>query len=181
MKRLFLSLTLVILLSALRAPAAQASVDVNVNIGLPFPQIVLPAPPQFIMPPALGFYVAVDIPYDIFLIRGSYYLYRDNGWYRAGHYNGPWRVVEHRYLPPGLRKHSYDRIRYYRDDEFRRWDHDRRHYKGRYFRPERQWKGHSDWEKGRGKDDRKGGRGRDDYRDGRGGPGDDHGRGRGGR
>jgi hypothetical protein len=194
MRRLLPSLFAVVLLFSALARPASASVNVNVNLGLPFPQIVLPAPPQFILPPALGFYVAVDIPYDMFLISGSYYLFRDNGWYRASHYDGPWRGVEYRHLPPGLRKHSYDRIRYYRDDEYRRWDHDRRHYKGRYFRPVNDWKAHQKWEKERWKEERKHdkqqwkderkmdrGERRDDYRDDRGPGRNDRGQGRGGK
>lgn len=183
MRHLFTSLIAVALLATIQTQPAMARVNVDVNIGIPFPQIVLPAPPQFIVPPALGFYVAVDIPYDMFLIGSYYYLYRDNGWYRAPHYNGPWRGVDYRHLPPGLRKHSYDRIRYYRDDEFRRWDHDRRHYKGRYFRPEKNWKERQKWQKERRKEERKYEKQqwRDGRRDDRGPGRDDRGQGRGGR
>jgi hypothetical protein len=194
MRRLTITLFVLALLAAVQTRPARAEVNVNISVGVPLPQVVLPAPPEFIYPPALGFYVAVDVPYDIFLVRGTYYLYRDNGWYRARHYSGPWRVVEHRHLPPGLRKHSYDRIRYYRDDEYRSWSHDRKHYKGRYFRPEKDWKERRKWEKERWKEERKRdkdewrddrGRGRDEHRDDRhrerGGHDDDHGRGKGGR
>ena len=73
-------------------------------------------------------------------IDNSYYLYRDNHWFRAPYYNGPWRNVEHRQLPPGLRKHKFERIRYYRDEEYNRYrgDHDR--YRGRHFKPNKEWK-----------------------------------------
>jgi hypothetical protein len=97
-------------------------------------------PPDFVYPDSLGFYVAVGIPYDLFYIGNTYYMYRDNAWYRAPHYRGPWVVTRYKHLPSGLRRHKFERIRYYRDHEYRvyREEHDR--YRGRHFRPEREWK-----------------------------------------
>jgi len=151
MKRIALAAATLAILGIPLAQIANAEVSVNVNVGIPVvpvavpaipgpPQIVLSAPPEFVMPSALGFYVAVGVPYDIFYVGNTYYLYRDNGWYRAPYYNGPWRGVERRHLPPGLRKHKFERIRYYRDEEYRhyRGDHDR--YRGRHFRPDKGWK-----------------------------------------
>ncbi|MBU3949564.1 MAG: hypothetical protein KJ882_09810 [Proteobacteria bacterium] len=40
----------------------------NLNIGIPGPTIILSGPPDFIMPSPLGFYVAVDIPFDLYQI-----------------------------------------------------------------------------------------------------------------
>jgi hypothetical protein len=83
--------------------------------------------------------VAVGVPHDIFYYGNIYYLYRDSRWYRGDYYNGPWRHVERRSLPPGLRKHKFERIRHYRDEEYRRYrDHD--HYRGRHFKPDKEWK-----------------------------------------
>ena len=36
--------------------AAWGEVNVNVNIGIPGPQIAFYGPPDFLMPPSLGFY-----------------------------------------------------------------------------------------------------------------------------
>jgi hypothetical protein len=149
MKRLAVAVITLALLGVPLMQAANAEVNVNVNVGVPLPpplpfpeppRIVLPAPPEFIMPPILGFYVAVGVPHDIVYIDNTYYLYRDNRWYRGPYYNGPWRYVERRQLPPGLRRHKFERIRYYRDEEYHRYrgDHDR--YRGRHFKPDKEWK-----------------------------------------
>jgi YXWGXW repeat-containing protein len=152
MKRIAVAVITLALLGLPLVQAGNAEVNVNINVGapplplpppLPFPEpprIVLSAPPEFILPPALGFYVAVGVPHDIVFIDNTYYLYRDNRWFRAPYYNGPWRNVERRQLPPGLRKHKFERIRYYRDSEYNRYrgDHDR--YRGRHFKPDKEWK-----------------------------------------
>lgn len=165
-------LALVSLLTAAASPALAApdvGFDVNINVGNR-PQVVVPAPPPvvvapprvvieeppvFIVPPRLGFYVAVDVPYDVFLISGRYYLYDNDHWYRAPHYRGPWVAVKHKHLPPGLRKHKLERIRYYRDDEYRvyRTEHD--HYRGKRFKPEKEWKEHRKEERKRWKEEEK--------------------------
>jgi hypothetical protein len=141
-----------ILATVLAAQTSFAGVNVNVNLGAPVavPVPVVPAPvapppaefyveepPEFIIPSALGFYVAVGVPYDLFYVGNVYYVYRNNTWYRGPSYNGPWAVTSYRRLPPGLRRHKFERIRYYRDEEYRHYRDDRDHYRGRYFRPDR--------------------------------------------
>ena len=152
MKRLAVAVTTLALLGLPLVQTGNAEVNVNINVGappLPVPQplplpepprIVLSAPPEFIMPPALGFYIAVGVPHDIVFVDNTYYLYRDNRWFSGPYYNGPWHHVERRQLPPGLRKHKFERIRHYRDEEYSRYrgDHDR--YRGRHFKPDREWK-----------------------------------------
>lgn len=150
MKRIAVALVSAALFGLPPVQGVNAEVNVNVNVGVPVvpapipvpvpPPLVLPAPPEFIFPPALGFYVAVGVPHDLFRVNGVYYLYRDNSWYRGTYYNGPWRHVEHRHLPPGLRKHKYERIRHYRDEEYRRYQHDHDRYDGRRFKPSKEWK-----------------------------------------
>lgn len=140
--------------AASAAPTAYASnvgFDMNINIGNT-PQVVVPSPapvpppvvidepPEFIAPPQLGFHVAVGVPYDMVFIGNTYYLCRNNAWYRAPSYNGPWVGVRYRSLPPGLRRYKMERIRHMRDAEYRVYRGDRDHYRGRYFRPEKEWK-----------------------------------------
>lgn len=172
MKRIGLAVIVAALVAVPLVQAVQAEVKVNVNVGIPVvpvvpvipappvavaapPQIVISAPPEFILPPSLGFYVAVGIPYDMFYIGSTYYLYRDNHWYRGPHYGGPWRAVERRHLPPGLRKHKYERIRYLRDEEYRSYREDHDHYRGKHFRPDKEWKEHRKEEKEHWKEERK--------------------------
>lgn len=140
-RRIVVAVAALALLGLPLVKAGQAEVRVNVNVPLPpLPVISLPAPPEFLMPPSLGFYVAVDVPHDIVLIGSTYYLYQDDRWYAGRHYDGPWRHVERRQLPPGLRKHKFERIRHYRDVEYRRYRADHDHYRGRHFKPEKEWK-----------------------------------------
>ncbi len=144
MKRIAIALAGLALLGPPLVQTGHAEVNVNVNVGLPPlpapPQIVIAEPPEFILPPALGFYVAVGIPQDIFLVGNTYYLYNDRGWYEGRHFNGPWRYTERRQLPPGLRKHKFERIRHYRDEEYRRYRVDHNNYRGKRFKPEKEWK-----------------------------------------
>lgn len=85
----------------------------------PGPVFVIHQPPVFLVPVALGFQVAVGIPYDMFLISGRYYVYHGDVWYVGSSYSGPWGVVKYKNLPPGLRKHRIENIRVVRDGEYR--------------------------------------------------------------
>ena len=172
-------------LTASTALASNVGVDLNINIGNP-PRVVVPAPPppapqpmiideveeppEFIYPSQLGFYVAVGVPYDMFYMGGTYYLFRGNTWYRSAYYGGPWTITSYRRLPPVMRRHRFDRVRYYRDVEYRRYrdDHDR--YRGRYFRPERVRREERDFRREERREDRR------EYRDERREERRDHGR-----
>lgn len=181
MKKHAVLLPAVFLMSASVALAADVGFDLNINVGNqprhapppPPPAVVVPVPapvpppvyveepPMFIAPPSLGFYAAVGVPYDLFYLSGTYYLYRDNGWYRAPRYNGPWAAVPYRRLPPGLRRHRFEQIRHYRDSEYERY-RGGESYRGRYFKPEKEWKErrkeeHEEWKEERRaeKEDRK--------------------------
>jgi len=148
---------LLLLFAVAAASSAQAETNVNVSIGVPGPRVVVPPPPPpmpparvvvsgppairfdvepfFLAPSRLGFYVAVDTPYDIIFSSDYYYLYYGDGWYRSRHHNGPWIDVPYRQLPPGIRKHRIERIREYRDREYRVYRDERDHYPGPSFRP----------------------------------------------
>jgi hypothetical protein len=136
----------------LAAPVTHASnVDVNINLGAPPPVIVRePAPPQrtviiedvpeFVYPPALGYYVAVGTPYDLFYLGGTYYLFRNGVWHRGHDYSGPWKVIRGKHVPYGLRKHRLETIRHHRDREHVVYQRDRDRYRGKHFRPDHEWK-----------------------------------------
>lgn len=139
MKRNSVIIAVLFLSAFVSTEKGYAEVNINLNVGVQAAvplEIYLEEPPEFIYPRELGFYVAVGVPYDIYLVGSRYYLYQDGYWYQGSYYNGPWRQVERRHLPPGLRKHKHNRIRHYRDVEYRRYDRNREHYKGRYFQPE---------------------------------------------
>ena len=128
------------------AQAGNVGVDLDVHIGnrppvvavpAPPPPVVIEEPPEFVYPGELGFGVAIGLPYDMFYISGSYYLFRGNVWYRAPYYNGPWVVTRYKSLPPGLRRHKLARIHEFREREYRAFRGDREHYRGKYYRPDK--------------------------------------------
>lgn len=168
-KRVAVSLLLVVMVVA-GAATAHARVNVSVNIGIPVavapmpqpvvvagypdespwtavqPELVFDEPPRFIYSRNLGFHVSVGVPYDIAYVNDGYYLYRGGSWYLAPAYYGPWSMVSHRRLPPGLRDHRYDQIRHYRDYEYRSYMRDRDHYRGTWHQPHRVHRvEHRDW------------------------------------
>jgi hypothetical protein len=139
-----------VLLILTGAASAQAGVNFSVNLGVPLPVTAYPAPaypapvasrvvveeaPRFIYATNLGCYVSVGTPYDMVYGDNGYYRYSGGTWYLAPSYRGPWRVVAHRELPYGLGRHSYQQVRYYRDLEYRRYQHDRDHYRGAWHQP----------------------------------------------
>jgi hypothetical protein len=183
MKPLILVLGLVAVTASAAGAASNVGVDVNINVGTPPPlppppmvippppvvitappppSVVIQGPPMFVMPQSLGFYVAVGVPYDIFYVGGQYYLYQGNSWYRAPYYNGPWGAVPYKHLPPGLRKHTYDRIVYYRDQEYRVYRNEHDNYRGKHFKPGKEWKEQrkeeKKWEKEQKKEQKKHGK-----------------------
>ena len=146
------------------AQAGNLGVNLNINLGEPPRQVIVAPPPpvyvapppppvyaappayppvdafrveddvQFVYPDSLGFYVAVGVPYDLFYLQNSYFLFRDGRWLRAPSSRGPWMVQRYRELPPGLRRYKIERIREYRTREYAVYNRDREHYRGRNFR-----------------------------------------------
>jgi hypothetical protein len=70
----------------------------------------------------------------MFFIGGQYYLCRENAWYVSSGHGGPWTVVQHKHLPPGLAKRRYTEIIALRDEEYRHYKRDRDHYKRKTYR-----------------------------------------------
>jgi len=113
---------------------AWAGVDVNINVGVPLPPaIVVEAPPTMVFLPEPAVYVAIGVPYDIFFISGRYYYLYGGNWFWAPGYGGPWVHVVYRSLPPGLRKYKVERLRVFREREFKLSKEQGPKYKGRHF------------------------------------------------
>jgi len=141
------------LFGASPALATDIGLDLNVHLGSRAPApIIVDEAPLFLVPAALGFQVAVGVPYDMFHIDGRFYLCREKAWYVAAYYGGPWTAVSRDRLPPGLAKRRYAEIIALRDEEYRHYEKERDHYKGRTYRPGKGGKdGHG---KGKHKHDR---------------------------
>lgn len=156
-------------LGASSARAGNLGVNLNINLGEPPRQVIVtppppayapppqpvyaaPAPPpayqpgfvvdsdvDFVYPSALGCYVAVGVPYDLFYLNNYYFVYRDGRWLRSPGGRGPWMAVRYRELPPGLRRYRLERMREFRNREYAVYSRDRDHYPGRHFRREREF------------------------------------------
>lgn len=128
------------------APSSHAEVNWNIHIGAPVavgtpppppPAVVVEAPPEMMYMPEAGIYAAVGTPYELFFINGRYFYFNGGNWYASrGGYGGPWAHVEHRSLPPGLRRYKIERIHEFRDREWRNYREHGREYNGRHFRAE---------------------------------------------
>jgi len=110
----------------LGTPTADARAEVNIRIGGggDRPHFVMHRRPDFIYLPDIGFSVSRGAPYDILYYGDRYYLFNNGSWYRSSDYRGPWIIVSYSHLPSRIRRHHWDDIRRYRDNEYRR--HDRR-------------------------------------------------------
>ncbi|MGC8774750.1 MAG: hypothetical protein ACP5R6_05775 [Chlorobaculum sp.] len=106
------------------SPSVDALADVNVSIGGgPRTAFVIDRPPTFIQLATPGFSISYGAPYDIVLYGNFYYLYDHGQWYRSHRYNGPWKSIHVRQLPPRIRRYRIEQIRRFRDDEYnRRYD-----------------------------------------------------------
>lgn len=98
MKTLFALVSALVLFQT--ASVAQADIGFSINVG--GPEIVVSQPPDFLYPPGLGFGVAVGVPYDMFYLDGTYFVFRGGGWYRTSYYGGDWVRVRTRCQPPPL-------------------------------------------------------------------------------
>jgi len=132
------------------AVSAGTQVNINVNIGQPPPVIVHERPTMVYLPePAM--YVAVGIPFDIFFVSGHYYYLHGNNWFWGPGYNGPWVVVEHRSLPPGLVKYKIERLHEFREREYRVYKVQGPAFKGKHFEADEDH--HGDHDRDHGDDD----------------------------
>jgi hypothetical protein len=155
MQRFFRTVLAVVVVALSLASAAWGEVNVNVNVGIPGLRIELSGPPDFIMPPSLGFYVAVGTPYDLYRVNNNYYVFQNNAWYRGTYYNGPWQVVNYQQLPQSLRRHNHEQIRAIRDEEYRHYRENQNNYRGKYFKPDKSWKEQQKEEKKQAKREQK--------------------------
>jgi hypothetical protein len=103
----------------------------------PYQPVEIEEPPVFVQPPELGFYAAVGVPYDLFFLNNLFYLFSGNAWYASPYYNGPWSSIYYDNLPYALNRYPFERIRYYRDDYYGRYQRYGAWDGYRHFRPDR--------------------------------------------
>ena len=78
---------------------AAARVDVGVSVNIGPPPIVVAEPPEVVLVPRTQVYFVPSLEFDVFFYNGYWWSPRGERWYRARAYNGPWRIVERRFVP----------------------------------------------------------------------------------
>lgn len=172
------NLILVLLLLVATTATAEVNVNINVNADIPVkvapvrplpgnappavyaPSFVIQAPPDFLEPADLGFYVAIGVPYDLYYVGNTYYIFHNKVWYHSRSYNGPWDFVDYGQLPENLNQYrdNVERVRVIRDRDYKEYNRDQTRYRGRHFKPGKELKEkkkaeHEEW-KERKKEDR---------------------------
>ena len=143
----------VLLLGALLASGApqeaSARVDVGVSVNIGPPPIVVAEPPEVVLVPRSQVYFVPGVEFDVFFHNGYWWSPRGDRWYRARAYNGPWRIVERRYVPravirvPHDYRHVYGRERHIPYREWReRHGRGERHERREEFRERGEGRGH---------------------------------------
>jgi hypothetical protein len=104
------TLLLGVLLVGGNATASEVRIGVGINIGPP--PIVVAEPPAVVLVPGSPVYFVPGLEFDVFFSNGYWWSPRGDVWYRAQAYNGPWRVVERRFVPgPVIHvPHDYRRV-----------------------------------------------------------------------
>ena len=88
MKKLFWGAMLLALAVSGSIPA-MAGVSINIGIPLP-PPIVISGPPDVVLLPHTGVYVAPDLAVDLFFFDGWWWRSWEGRWYRSQHYRTGW-------------------------------------------------------------------------------------------
>jgi hypothetical protein len=95
------------------APVLDAVAEVRVNVNLGPPPIVVAEPPEVVMVPGSQVYFVPGVDFDVFFYSGYWWSPRGDRWYRSRAYNGPWRTVSRRIVPPPVHRVPRDYRRVY--------------------------------------------------------------------
>lgn len=110
---MLLSLLAVVTLSSCTNNTRPDHVGVNVGIHVP-------VSPRLVLVPGYPVYYDPSISLNYFFYDGLYWVYSSDRWYSSNRYNGPWGIVEYRYVPMYVLRVP---VRYYRQPPayFRGW------------------------------------------------------------
>ncbi len=132
-----LMLIALLLLSSLGTPGLLADTDVKININLPLVQIK--DEPTMAVIPGTYIYFIYGYEHDFFFYGGYWWRFHHNRWYRANHYNGPWKHRKNKYVPapffklsPEWRKMAIDHSGFKYQEVKKNW---------------KQWEKEKHWEK----------------------------------
>ena len=123
-------LFLAVLLICLVASEALGEVGVGININIGPPPITVAAPPAMVMVPQSQVYFVPSVSFDVFFHNGYWWSPRGDQWYRSQAYNGPWGVVDRRYVPQQVIHVPHDyRAKYEKEKHipYGQWKKERSH------------------------------------------------------
>jgi hypothetical protein len=97
----------------LLCPPKNGLAEINLNINIGAPPVVVAEPSEVVLIPGSGVYFVADAGPDLFFHAGFWWSPRGDRWYRSQAHNGPWVIVEHRYVPVQVVRVPNDyRVRY---------------------------------------------------------------------
>jgi len=79
------------------------------------PEVFLAAPPLFLQPQEQQYFVAVEIPYDLFYLGGTFFLSVRGTWFTSDFFEGPWERLEKQRLPVVFRESKIQSLREIRE------------------------------------------------------------------
>lgn len=114
---------------------AESSAGVNINVTIPFPGMVISAPPVMAVIPGTYVYYPPDVGVDVFFYNGSWYRPYRGQWLIAAEYNGPWGSIaiqrvpgvlmnlpsHYRQVPSGYERMPYGMVK----RNWRAWENER--------------------------------------------------------
>jgi hypothetical protein len=88
-------------LLAMAAPLASAGAQLSIQFSLPGIEIGVRQPtyPQLVLVPGYPVYYDPSAQTNYFFYDGLYWVYEGDNWYASSWYDGPWGLVEPRYVP----------------------------------------------------------------------------------
>ena len=145
--------------------AFSSGVNVNINVGPP--AVVIAEPPEVIVVPQTMVYFAPGVGVDLFFHAGYWWTPKEERWFRARSYNGPWIIVAPRAVPVEIVRVPRDYRKVYAHEHripygqlkkhHRLREQDRKARRGEWKEWKEDRKGHREGNnKGHGKDHRKG-------------------------
>ena len=59
-------------------------------------------PREVVMVPNSQVYFVPNLSFDLFFYNNFWWSQRENNWHRSNNYNGPWKIVDQRYVPTSV-------------------------------------------------------------------------------
>lgn len=92
------------------------------------PEVYLAAPPQFIRPDGEKFFLAIEVPYDLFYLENGFYLLYRGAWYTSDSFEGPWEKLGKERTPLALRSSTTQKINETRKQTMQKYEQNKQNW-----------------------------------------------------